>query len=191
LILLASLNKSSAGFMSVLLQKFQAQLPDLSYLADTGGNARHRTCPPSALDSVREITFKSCSFLQEATRKIMAALADVGMENHYSGETDSGQRFLAVWGGTSAFGPNPARGSLTSQESVFPSGIFDIEAVSQYSLAAGLGAFESLLLLTPQARITLDRSNSDPPVYLLCSFPESYAEGLLRAKARRAISFLE
>jgi hypothetical protein len=189
LILLASPNKSSAGFMSLLLRRFEAQLPDLSSLVETDSKTKAGTCAGKVAGPSVNTAVHPDHLPEETCRKVVAALSEVGAEKHFSAETVSGQRVLIVWGETTPFDKRAPQSF--SEQHPLSQGIFDIEAVSRHCLETGFGAFESLLLVTPQAKVTLDRSGSDHPAYLLCSFAERYAEGLVRAKARTAASFLD
>jgi len=191
LILLASLNRGSAGFMNLLLHTFEAQLPDLSSLVDGGGGMQEGPCPQGRTQPGGSVLLKPDYLSEEVCLKIVAALAAVGIENHFSARTASGQKVLVVWGGASAFDQVPRATQPLPEKHPLPRGIFDIEAISRYCSDAGLGTFESLLLVTPQAKVVLDRSSDEEPAYLLCLVSGSYGEGLVRTKARRAVGLLE
>jgi len=191
LILLASLDRSGAGFMSLLLDTFEAELRSLSSLVENRSEASQETCPEDITKRAEKLSIKPDGIPEGVCRKILAAMAEVGIEKHFSAQMDSGQKLLAVWGAAFPFGEARREAQPPPDEHPFSEGIFDIEALSRYCSDAGLGAFESLLLVTSRAKITLGRSSANESEYLLCVFPGSYAEGIVRAKARTAVRLLE
>ncbi len=191
LILLATPNKSGAGYMSLLLRKFEAQLPDLSALVEAGTQPLERSDSDRSPVAATMVAVNPDHLPDELCRKVVAALREVGVEKHFSAKTVSGQRLLFVWGEAAPSEESDVAGEPISEKHPLSGGVFDFDALSRYCLDTGLGAFRSLLLITPQAKITLDRFGADQPAYLLCSFSERYADGLVRAKARSAAALLD
>jgi hypothetical protein len=177
LIILATLNRSGAGIMSLLLERFEPQLRHLSSFMGPGQAMAEVKGGPKV--EAKSLPLKRGDFPEELCRKIVASLSDVGIRRCLSAATPSGEKVVAV------SGENSLMDSLLSK------GIFDIGCVSGYAPEVGVGEFQSLLLVTDRASITLDRSPADPSAYLLCFFPESPGEGLVRAKAAKAAKLLE
>ncbi len=213
LILLASLHRSGAGVMSLLLDRFDPQLRDLSSLIGRGLEMGGGTCPAKSdsgfrISDLRLRNLQAASHAEaweEVCEEVVAGLAAVGTEHYLSAEIASGEKLLVVWGGeppvnwdfgfrTSDFGfqgPQSAIGNSQSRGHPLDEGIFDMELLSRYCSEVELGTFESLLLVTEEAKVTLDRAKAEGGVYLLGFFSGSHGEGLVRAKARKAVSLLE
>ena len=186
IIVLASRNRSGAGVMSLVPDRLEARLSELSALADRGLEGRD-------LDlDVKRMPFRPGGVPEEVCGNMMAVLTEVGMESYISGKTGYGQKLVAVWGGSfSLRGEPPAGEPLPEEDKPLREGVFDVELLSRFCLDAGLGTLESSLLVTEQVKVTLDRSSADGPAYLLCFFPGNYREGLVRAKAHKAAILLE
>lgn len=234
LIVLASLNRSGAGTMSLLLDKLEAEPQDLSCLVEGGLEMGAGTCGPTGAQSAsqqsptgpRPVRKADPPWVgEEICRGMVAVLAEAGIEHYLVAETTPPgrrQKVVAAWGGVSAPGLGGAGGEkqrhMPRGDDTLRKGIFEIELLSRYCSEAGLGAFESLLLVTEETKVTLDRSPADAAsapeavegaseevpepstsapegevgqaVYLLCFFSKRYGEGLIRAKARKAVSLL-
>ncbi len=197
LILLASLNRSGAGVMSLVLDRFDSKLCRLSSLMERGWDMTAIACPSIAgqPDSLRAAARrcpvkKTDGVPEEVCNEIVAALAPVGAEHCLFAETDFGQKLVAIWGEISLHSQVLEEAEWFPENRPLAEGIFDIQRLSQYCSEAGLGAFESLLLVTEEAKVTLDRSPADPAAYLLCFLSGTYGDGLVRAKARKAVSLL-
>ncbi len=227
LILLASLNRSGAGVMSLLLDKLDAELQELSCLMEDGLQMGEETCgastgqpgsdqPPTERRHVKKADPPWAG--EKLCREMLAVLAEVGVEHYLLAETTPPgrrQKAVAAWGGAlpglGGTGGEKQPGVPQGNDPLCK-GIFEIELLSRYCSETGLGTFESLLLTTERAKVTLDSSPAEAvngaseevpepstsalkhgvgqAVYLLCFFPERYGEGLVRAKARKAVNLL-
>jgi len=176
-IILASLNRSGAGTMSLLLDRFETQLRDLpSLMGSSLGLPQVRRAVNL---EVKKTPLRRDGLPEKLCLRIVAALSDVGAERYFSASTPSGHKVVAVGG--EDFGV----------DTLLTGGIFNIESLSRYPSDVGVGEFESLLLVTQHASVTLNRSLADPSAYLLCFFSRSFGEGLVRAKAAKAVKLLE
>jgi len=185
LILIGSLNRSGAGLMSLIIDRLDVQLQAL-----WSAQGVPPVEEPPARD-VRRVSIKTDGMPEEVCRNIVAALSELGIDNCLSGETESGQKVVAAWGEASGLYESHTVDSEQPKEHPFSEGIFDTELLTRFCSDMGLETFESLLLVTQGTKVTLHQwrrgaTENGEPACLLCFFPGTYEEGLVRAKAYRA-----
>ncbi len=180
LMVLGSFNRNGAGFTSLLFDKLDTELRDLLSLMEV--DLKARPVARSARPEGEATPLKPDGVPEEVCQQVVATLAEAGIGSYLSTSTSPGQRLVIVWG----------EGDYV--DSFLKAGIFDLESLSRRSEYAGLGEFQSLLLVSGDAKVTLNRSSvprgKNPSAYLLCIFPANCGEGLVRTKAARAVELI-